>query len=531
MFKYGLLFLSCRPSHLSSLLSDVGSYLKVANTKISSTLYVSLDFNKRLTSKNVDTSALNVVDFIKLVPKIYVEAHKYAPRLDVRVLHQYYYHSSSANEPSTKRVLNYSPEVVLLNENFSDDLIKNYLHNQFDFSAQTLPIIRLNNISNDTSTPVSNNLTNEQTFDNVCIGGTFDNLHNGHKILLSTAQLKCNKSLTIGVTDESMVRNKTLFELIEKPEKRIEKLNHYLQDVDPFINYNVVRISDPFGPAIVDESLQAIIVSEETVRGGHKINEIRSSKSMPELKLEAIKVLDDDHKENDAEEEKVSSSSNRMRKLGTLLKKPKDNKAKRPYIIGLTGMIASGKSAISDKLRKLGAGVVNVDLLAHQTYSSPSALAYKDIVQTFGKQILDEDCNINRRKLGQIVFDDDAKRKQLNDIIWPRVEQLLKEQINQLKSKYDIIVLEIALLVEANWMHKVDQVWLTILNEKETIRRLQIRNQLSEEESIQRIRSLMPCQEKIKYANVVFCTQWEEEFTWQQVKRAWKMLNDRYVEK
>lgn len=98
-----------------------------------------------------------------------------------------------------------------------------------------------------------------------------------------------------------------------------------------------------------------------------------------------------------------------------------------------------------------------------------------------------------------------------------------------MKIKYRVIVLEIALLIENNRMDQVHQVWLTILDQKEVIKRLMDRNQLNESDAMKRIEKLMPCSEKIPYANVVFCTQWEEEFTMEQVKRAWKMLNEKFV--
>lgn len=533
MFKYGLLLLSYRPKNLSTLLSSVGSYLKATNAKISKTLYISIDSEKRLDNFRSEFSPFTARDLITLVPRIYVEAHRYAPRLDVRVLHHIYYHNLSTNvlgKDLPKRKLQFEPEVIFFNDTHSDDQVSRYFRQYFDVPNSSLPIVRLDEKSLRDETPGDDHIT-DQVYDYVCLGGTFDHLHNGHKILLSTAQLKCDKSLTIGVTDENMVRNKTLFELIEKPEIRIEKLGDYLNDVDPYINYNIVKISDPFGPAIVDESLQSIIVSEETLRGGTKINEIRSEKGMTQLKVEVIKVLGDDHKESEAEEEKVSSSSQRMRKLGTLIKPPDSLERKKPYIVGLTGMIASGKSSISEKLRKLGAGIVNVDLLAHQCYRSPAAPAYKEIVDTFGKEVLDEEGNIDRPKLGKIVFDDQDKLNELNMIIWPKVYQLLDEEVEQMKHKYDVIVLEIALLIESNWIDRVDQVWLTVLNEEEAIRRLQDRNQLSREDAMRRVQSMTPGHEKVPYANVVFCTYWDESVTWQQVKRAWKMVNERFVAK
>lgn len=527
MFQHGLMILNYGPKTTKSLLTKVGSYIRLASNKISKTLYVSLE-----TNNNNNVVDYRNDDMQKIVPAIYVEAHRRAPLLDVRVLHHSYYHCKNGIM-STKRSLQFRPQILFTNEQWKDDLLQQYLSRlNLTDDHTNMAIVSLS--ADQSSDPInhesSSNISN-QIYDNVCIGGTFDNLHNGHKILLSTAQLKCNQSLTIGVTNEQMLKTKTLRELIETSEKRIQSLNEYLNDVDPFIHYNVCEISDPFGPAIVDPTLEAIIVSEETIRGGEKINEIRKSKGMKPLKIDVIKLLQDDHKESLIEENKVSSSSLRIRKLGTLLKlpEPRPNLPDKPYLIGLTGMIASGKSSIAKKLEKLGAGIINVDMLAHKTYQNSDTPTYKKIVETFGNDILDNNGQIVRPKLGQIVFNDEAKLKLLNSFVWPEVRRLLQLEIDQMKIKYRVIVLEIALLIENNRMDQVHQVWLTILDQKEVIKRLMDRNQLNESDAMKRIEKLMPCSEKIPYANVVFCTQWEEEFTMEQVKRAWKMLNEKFV--
>ena len=531
MFNYGFLLLTYRPPHISSLLSHVGSYLKSVNSKISKTLYISLESNQRIVTNSLENVAPAISDLINIVPRIYIEAHKYAPQLDVRVLHHINYHHPSTNVHQLKRKLGYSPEVIFTNESFTDDHVGGYINKHFDIQPGKFSIIQLNSNGAEHHPEDSISASNVSVYDYVCIGGTFDNLHNGHKILLSTAQLKCQKALTIGVTDHNMVRHKTLWELIESPQARIAKLNAYLTDIDPYIDYKLSPIQDPFGPAIVDGSLQAIVVSEETIRGGQKINDIRATKEMSQLQIDVIRLLNDGHRQHKIEEEKVSSSSLRIRKLGTLIKEPepRPNLPHKPYIIGLTGMIASGKSAISEKLRKLGAGVINVDLLAHQTYRSSTLPAFKEIVANFGSDILDVDGNIDRRKLGAIVFEDQQKLQLLNAIIWPKVAKLVEEEIKQLQDKYSVIVLEIALLIEAKWLHKVHQVWLSILDEKEAIKRLQERNHLSEEEARKRVQSMVASHEKVEHANVIFCTLWDHQVTWEQVKRAWQMLNDKFL--
>lgn len=532
MLQHGLLVLNYGPANIQSLLSKVGFYFREVSLKISKTLYVSLEPNQLLLGQNKlpNKQLFCRQDLLLMIPAIYAEAHRKAPYLDVRILH----HQMMRDQPnlhllnlqSGKRKLAYTPQIVFTNDNISHEILKYY---DIPEDLEIIMIDKVNSVEHENfKSLISNNIYNH-----VVLGGTFDNLHNGHKILLSTGQLKCNKSLTIGVTNEELLKNKTLRELIDPTEKRIELLKKYLQDTDPFIEYKITEISDPFGPAIIDKSLQAIIVSEETVKGGEKINEIRATKEMSKLDIDIIKLLEDNHKESDCEEDKVSSSSLRMRKLGTLLKEPepRDHLPKKPYLIGLTGIICGGKSSISKKFQQLGAGTINVDLLAHKTYENSTLPGYKKIVETFhtdSSSILDEHGNIDRKKLGAIVFSDDSKLKQLNSIIWPEVYKLMDKEIEEMSTKYQVIILEIALLIETGVLiNRVHQIWLTILDDKEVIERLKKRNNLTEEQSIQRINSMMPLKEKMKYANVVFCTKWDWDYTWEQVRRTWNMLKER----
>lgn len=531
MLQHGLLVLNYGPANIQSLLSKVGFYFREVNLKISKTLYVSLEPKLILDTNKSSTNQLFCrQDLLLMIPTIYAVAHRKAPFLDVRILHHQMMRDQKnvnlLNFQPGKRKLTCTPQIVFTNEDINNEILKNY-----DI-PEDLEIIMIDKV--DSSEPANfKSLISNNIYDHVVLGGTFDNLHNGHKILLSTAQLKCNKSLTIGVTNEELLKNKILRELIDSTEKRIELLKKYLQDTDPYIEYKITEISDPFGPAIIDRSLQAIIVSEETIKGGEKINEIRVTKNMSKLDIDIIKLLQDDHNESDCEENKVSSSSLRMRKLGTLLKEPelRDHLPKKPYLIGLTGIICSGKSSISKKFEQLGAGIINVDLLAHKTYENSTLPGYKKIVETFhtdSSSILDEHGNIDRKKLGNIVFSDDSKLEQLNSIIWPEVYKLLDEEIEKMSTKYQVIILEIALLIESGVLiNRVHQIWMTILDDKEVIERLKDRNNLTKEQAIQRINSMMPIKEKIKYANVVFCTKWDPEYTWKQVHKAWNMLKER----
>ena len=105
----------------------------------------------------------------------------------------------------------------------------------------------------------------------------------------------------------------------------------------------------------------------------------------------------------------------------------------KPYVIGLTGGIASGKSAISKRLEKFGAKTINCDLLGHLAYT-PGKKAYHQIIETFGPEVLASDGTINRKALGPIVFADKSKLVELNNIVWPEIANLVQEKIESFAS-------------------------------------------------------------------------------------------------
>lgn len=137
------------------------------------------------------------------------------------------------------------------------------------------------------------------------------------------------------------------------------------------------------------------------MKGGQKVNEIRRGKNFNELEIYSIPLIE--VKEAIKEKEsKISSSNQRMDILGSQFKEPfpRPNLPKFPYIIGLIGGIASGKSKMSERFKNMGAGVIDCDKLAHSLYE-PGEKCYKDIIDAFGRDVVADDGKIDRKKLGK----------------------------------------------------------------------------------------------------------------------------------
>lgn len=172
-------------------------------------------------------------------------------------------------------------------------------------------------------------------------------------------------------------------------------------------------------------------------------------------------------------------------------------------IIGLTGGIASGKSTISAMFKEMNIPVVDADLIARQVVE-PGEKAYTDIVQLFGKDILQNDDTLNRKKLGGIVFSDEEKRMQLNKIVHPAIrKRMLNEKDHYVAEGANCVVLDIPLLFESQLTHMVDKTIVVYVDYEIQLERLMKRDQFTEEEANQRIRSQMSLKDKARKADAV----------------------------
>jgi len=168
--------------------------------------------------------------------------------------------------------------------------------------------------------------------------------------------------------------------------------------------------------------------------------------------------------------------------------------------LGLTGGIASGKSAVAAMLREMGYAVLDADSLAHKLIE-PGQLAYDEVVQEFGKDVLATGGRVDRAKLSAIVFNDRAKLDRLNAIVHPRVAEVIFSQFEAWKRAgiRDAVFVEAALLVESGIHKSLDGLIVAWCTPQQQLERLVTRG-LSEAEARRRIAAQLPVEEKLLLA-------------------------------
>lgn len=184
-------------------------------------------------------------------------------------------------------------------------------------------------------------------------------------------------------------------------------------------------------------------------------------------------------------------------------------------VIGLTGGIASGKSTVAKFLEELGAVIIDADKVGHEAFK-PDSETWQEVVAAFGREILTPDGEIDRRKLSKIVFSDSEALVRLNQIVHPWMYETVKARIEDYRRRgVKVVVLELPLLVEVplslksgqpSLSDEMDEVWVTVAPEAVVLKRLKDKSGLSQAESLARIRSQLPSEEKLKHADVVIDT-------------------------
>lgn len=194
------------------------------------------------------------------------------------------------------------------------------------------------------------------------------------------------------------------------------------------------------------------------------------------------------------------------------------------YLIGLTGGIASGKSTVSRMLSELGACIIDVDKLSREVVQ-PGKPAYQDIIKAFGKDIVEPDGELNRRLLGQLVFNNKEARLALEKITHPRIETAAKAAVEAAEANgFDVVVLDVPLLIEVGWHTRVDAVWVVYVDEQTQLDRLMSRDKLGKTAARARMDAQLALSEKVKYADVVIDNSGALEKTQNNVAQAWRNL-------
>lgn len=194
-------------------------------------------------------------------------------------------------------------------------------------------------------------------------------------------------------------------------------------------------------------------------------------------------------------------------------------------IVGLTGGIASGKTFVSRILRDLGAHVIDADRIVHELLA-PGQDANREVIGHFGKAIGFTDGSIDRRKLGNIVFNDPAERAWLNSLLHPRVFDVYHAQAKQIAGRDPraVIVLDAALLVETGYYRKMEKLIVVYADPADQISRLTERDRFTREQAQARIESQMPLTEKKNYADYVIDNSGSREATERQVREVFEKL-------
>eukprot|EP00033_Pygsuia_biforma_P000617 GCRY01000728.1.p1 GENE.GCRY01000728.1~~GCRY01000728.1.p1 ORF type:complete len:785 (-),score=215.31 GCRY01000728.1:52-2406(-) len=387
-------------------------------------------------------------------------------------------------------------------------------------------------------------------FSNVGVGGTFDRLHIGHKLLLSTACALSKGVVKVGVAGDNLLMNKQHSLLLESQEIREANVLKFLTKIDPFVAKDVFTITKGSGTAGTDRSMDCVVVSkEEGLKNGIKaIEQERKANGLDPIHFACVPVLLPPQTASLDEDCKISSSTSRqvanlqlqhyplgalhhpppwMRYLTRLasLSPSAPLHLARPYCIGVTGGIASGKSTVARAVSShLGALYIDADKTAHECYS-PGTPSFHRIVEAFGEEIVGQDGCIDRKSLGAKVFGPgcESALALLSSITHPATRDLVAQKISAYWGDSPrhplplpaaegsvVVIVEAALLIEAGWVDMMDELWVVGCSPKEACQRLMVRNQFTEEEALKRIHSQANPREKAPQADVIISTDMDK---------------------
>lgn len=196
-------------------------------------------------------------------------------------------------------------------------------------------------------------------------------------------------------------------------------------------------------------------------------------------------------------------------------------------VVGLTGGIASGKSVVSRMLAERGALVIDADKVGHEAYQRGSG-CYDAVVEAFGPDVVGADGEIDRKALGGKVFADPSLRKRLEGIVWPWMRDTMDKRLAQIRSDgTPVVVLEAAVLIEADWTPITDQVWVVTVAREIARQRVIERNGLTAEQADARINAQLTNDERAKHAQVIIDNSGTLDELKQRVTAEWEKLTAR----
>ena len=194
-------------------------------------------------------------------------------------------------------------------------------------------------------------------------------------------------------------------------------------------------------------------------------------------------------------------------------------------LLGVTGGIASGKTLVADMLKELGAALIDYDVIARQVVE-PGEPAWKEITDYFGKQVLQEDDHLDRKKLSKIVFRDLEKRKKLESFTHPRIYEEFVKQVNEIADKDPEAIIQVAvpLMIELNLQYRFHKLLVVYITQEKQVERLVQRDGISKEEAANMLKAQLPIDEKVGYADFVIHNEGSIEETKRQVEDLWQTL-------
>lgn len=191
------------------------------------------------------------------------------------------------------------------------------------------------------------------------------------------------------------------------------------------------------------------------------------------------------------------------------------------FVIGLTGNIATGKSVVRRMLEHLGAYTIDADALTHRSYAK-GAPGYQLVIDKFGKWLLNREGEIDRQKLGNLVFGDGEAMRQLEEIVHPLVRQATEMLIK--RSTQPVVVIEAIKLLEGDLRTMCDSIWVTNAPEVIQVERLMRKRGFTREQAQERIHAQSPQSAKVNMANMVITNTGSYDDLWKQVSETWKEI-------